>query len=215
MVLELSTAFAMRCPVCGRLEIDQINIFQLSGDKKYTIHCDCGSEKAIIARKGSKHIAMNYYCIICDCKHSIVIPKVKFWSKNRFNTLLCHETDLKLGYYGSYKLLNRELERQQKDLDSMANELGFDDFIDPELMLAVLDYLHDTAADSNLYCECGSHDINIELFSNRVELACNNCQASLIIPVSCKEDLVGLKMSDEIVLKFSPGNTRNSKHPWI
>lgn len=215
MVLELSTAFAMRCPVCGRLEVDQINIFQLSGNRKHTIYCECGSEKAIISRKGSSYLVMDYYCIICDYKHSIVIPKEKFWTKNHLNILGCLETDLSLGYYGPYKLIKEELESQQRDLASLADELGFDDFIDPELMLEVLDYLHDSAANSNLYCECGSHDINIELFSDKVELTCNNCQASLIIPAAYREDLVRLKMSDEIVLSFSPESTIHSKHPWI
>ncbi|MFW6381470.1 MAG: hypothetical protein ACOCZ3_02895 [Bacillota bacterium] len=214
MVLELSTAFSIRCPDCGRLQVDQINIFELSGRGTRDIYCSCGNKKASISRQGSDHIRVDYYCIICDQKHTTYIPASHFWNHSQLHPLLCQNTSLNLGYYGSYSLLQEELQRQQRELDSLASELGFDDFVDPELMLEVLDHLHDKAAESGLYCECGSHDINIELFSDRVELSCNNCQATLTIPASYQQDLQELKMSDELILTLKRPS-RVTGRSWV
>lgn len=207
MVIELSTALAMRCPICGRLDVHQLNVFQLLEDEPHNFYCRCGSNKASITRKGGRYIAVDYYCIICDEEHTIIIPRKLFWSRNRLNSLLCLETDLNLGYYGPYKLIKVELDRQQQELDLMANELGFDDFADPEVMLEMLDYLHDLAAAGGFYCQCGNHDINIELFSDRLELSCNNCGSFMQVPASCSGDYNSLKELGEIVIKLNPANS--------
>jgi len=215
MLLEYSTAFALRCPTCGRLDTDKVHIFDLSGNKKHDIFCECGTKKASITRMDARHIKLDYYCIICEEEHSVIITASDFWSKNHLNTLVCTNTNLNLGYYGPHSLLKKELRKQQEELDSMANDLGFDDFVDPELMLEVLDYLHDAAAAGKLVCECGSHNINIELFSDSLELSCNNCGAKLSISASSENDLKKLRMSDEIVLKYNPGNKKKEKPNWM
>ncbi|MFW5991590.1 MAG: hypothetical protein ACOCQN_00165 [Halanaerobiaceae bacterium] len=209
MVIEKSTAFAMRCPTCGRLDVEQINIFQLSGDGEVVFRCDCGTTKATIRKRGGSYISVNYYCIICDKPHSIVLPKNIFWSRKHLNTLHCLDTDLNLGYFGSYRLIREELERQQEELNSMANELGFDEFADPEVMLEILDYLHDIAATGGLYCECGSHNINIELFSDKLELSCHHCNARLKISAAKRADLDNIKKMDEIIISFTTGRSKN------
>lgn len=210
MVIELSTAFAMRCPTCGRLDVHQLNIFQLSGDEIRQFACDCGSKIAEIRKKGTKYIEITYFCIICETEHSVIMPQNIFWSKNKLNSLVCLDTDLNLGYYGSYKLIRKELERQQEELNSMANELGFDEFADPEIMLEILDYLHDVAASGGLYCECGNHDIDIELFSDKIELNCNNCGSMQHLSATCKDDLDQLKKADEVIIKLATGKPKNS-----
>lgn len=211
MVIERTTVFAMRCPACGRLDVQHLNIFQLAGNRTQDIYCECGSHKASISRKGANYISIHYYCIICDHEHSIILPKSIFWSKNRLNSLVCLDTELNLGYYGSYRLIRAELKRQQEELNSMANELGFDDFADPEIMLETLDYLHDIAATGGLFCECGSQDINIELFSDKLELSCNNCNSAMQIPASSEFDLDRLKSQGEVVIKLATGKSKNSK----
>jgi Zn finger protein HypA/HybF involved in hydrogenase expression len=209
MVIELSTAFAMRCPTCGRLDIDQLNIFQFSGSGARDIYCECGTRKASIQKKGTSYISIRYYCIICDSEHNCILPKRVFWSRKQLNSLACLDTDLNLGYFGSYRLIKKELDRQQEELNSMANELGFDEFVNPEIMLEVLDYLHDIAADGGLYCECGSHDINIELYSDKLELSCNKCHSIRQILASKQDDLDNLKKTDEVIIKLATGRSKN------
>ncbi|MFW6238585.1 MAG: hypothetical protein ACOC5A_05075, partial [Halanaerobiales bacterium] len=145
MALEISTAFALRCPECGHIDLEQINIFQLSGGAQFILRCDCGGEMGTIVRRDSGSISLNYNCLICNKEHSLVITPRKFWSTSRLFSLDCLETDLNLGYYGSYSHLCEKLAQQKEELDSLASELGFDDFADPEVMLDILDRLHDIA----------------------------------------------------------------------
>lgn len=203
MVIELSTTFAIRCGMCSSLELYQLNIFDLSGDKNCDIFCKCGSQLLSITRKGSKYLSIKYYCIICDLEHTVLIPNSIFWTKNRVNSLLCLETGLNLGYYGSYTKLQRELDRQQKELDLMANDLGFADFVNPEIILEVLDFIHDMAELGVLFCECGCSDLNIELFFDSLELTCNNCNSAIIIPAANKNHLNKLKKMNEVVIKLN------------
>ena len=212
MVIELSTAFSMRCSDCGHLEINQVNVFQIL-DKK-SIYCDCGNKKCTIKRKGSKYVEITYYCIICDYEHSVIITQDKFWATHTYNAVECPNTNLNVGYYGSYKLINKVLKKQQEELDAMANELGFDDFDNPEVMLEVLDYLHDMAARGDLFCDCGSRDIYIDLASKKVKLTCGYCNTSIVIPASSKEDLSNLKNLKKVELKVQSGNPNNIS-PWI
>lgn len=97
----------------------------------------------------------------------------------------------------------------------MANDLGFDDFADPELMLAILDYLHDIAANGSLFCQCGSHDINVDLFSDQIRLICNNCGAARIVSAKKSKDLDYLKQKGELMLNIPAGTGNNPKDPWI
>ncbi len=210
MVVDLSIAFAIRCPDCGRLSVEKVNIFQLSAREGYNIYCECGSKKAVVKREKTGKINITYQCIICNYTHSLVINKDKYLSNMSIHPIYCPRSNLNLGYYGSYKLIKTELKRQQEELDLMIDELGMDDFSNPELMLNILDYLHDLSAGGYLYCECGCHDIYIELFYDQIELTCNNCNASLIIPAKKEEDLNNLKIMDEIVLKL-----KHSRGPWI
>ena len=216
MVLELANLFAMRCPACGRLGTDPVNIFDLSGKSQKHLSCGCGSEKAVIWRNDKKKIGIRYYCIICEVTHRKLISASKFWSKDELHSFHCLKTGLNLGYYGPYHLIRAELDRQQAELNSMADELGFEDFVDPELMLEILDYLHDLAASGRLVCACDSKDINVELFFDRVELNCNDCQASLNVPAASREDIKHLRSCSEVVLDVSPPSPSSpNKDPWI
>lgn len=215
MVIELSTSFAMRCPTCGRLDVHRLNVFNLAGGEPLEYYCECGSHKATIERKGSKYINIRYYCIICDLEHSMILPHNIFWSKNHLNSLICLDTELNLGYFGPEKKIMAELDRQREELNSMANELGFDEFADPEIMLEILDYLHDVAAEGGLFCECGNHEISIELYTDKLELTCSICGSSQQLAASSKEDLYQLKGMDDVIIKLPKGKPKSSKNPEV
>ncbi|MGM0602156.1 MAG: hypothetical protein ACQESS_02450 [Bacillota bacterium] len=216
MLLELSTTIAVSCPACGRLGTDEINIFQLSGGTVHQLKCSsCGAKKASIRRTKKGYIQIDYFCLLCNRAHKKIVSPKKFWHSDRITPLLCEETGLNLGYFGSTEMIKSELQRQKEELDMMADELGFEDFVNPELMLEVLDYLHDIAAEGRLNCECGSHDINIELFNDRIELSCNNCGAHIDISVKTRDDLTELKKEGRVHLHSIQGKPHNSRDPWI
>ncbi len=212
MILEKKTSLATRCSGCGRLEINQINIFQLSGQKELTYSCQCGRGKIDVVRdRGEVHLTA--YCLVCDRRHDLVVSDSRFWNIHNVSNLTCPRTGLNLGYYGGYALLQQEVDRQQKELEMLADGLGFDDFADPEIMLMALDILHDFAAGGDLICECGSSEVSIDLFSDFIQLTCQRCQGFLSLPAGDQEDVGRLRERETLLLTYqsntSPPRSRN------
>jgi len=215
MLINLSTTVALSCPACGRLEKERINIFELPAGESRAIRCSCGAEKASIKRKYNSYIEIDYFCLNCSQVHKMVISPEKFWQSNNLYSLSCKKEGLNPGYFGPPEKVARELEKEKEDLEQMAEEMGFNDFEDPDLMLQILDYIDDLAAAGSLSCECGSYDINIELFSNKIELICNQCSSHITIKAAVESDLTELKKRDNIELHKFQGESKNSLDPWI
>jgi len=209
MLINLSTTIALSCPACGRLEKEKINIFELPVGELKQLSCSCGAEKAALKRKENSQIQINYFCLHCDKAHKITVRFQKFWHSNKMLPLSCRETGLNPGFFGPPVLVNEEIKKEKQDLDLMAAELGFDDFKNPDIMLQSLDFIHDIAADGALSCECGSYNINIELFSDKIQLICNNCGAHLNIAAVNKDDLNNLRQLNKVQLHFIQGKPNN------
>ncbi len=201
MLIDKNIALAIRCSKCGLLDIHQLNIFHLSGQKKVSLRCECGHQKINLYRE-KDDINLSPYCLVCGKRHDINLDHKKFWTKNTVKSLNCPRTGLNLGYYGPYYILQSKIDRQQKELELLAAGLGFDDFTDPEIMLSVLDLLHDFAANGSLNCECGSKDIGIDLSEDEIHLNCFQCPGRLNISAVNLADLKFLENLTEIVLKY-------------
>jgi hypothetical protein len=209
MLINLSTTIALSCPACGRLEKETVNIFELPVGELKQLSCSCGAEKAALKRKENSQIEINYFCLHCNKAHKVKVKAQKFWHSKRLQPLSCRETGLNPGFFGPPALVNEEIKKEKQDLDLMAAELGFDDFKNPDIMLQALDLIHDIAAEGSLDCDCGSDDINIELFSDKIQLICNNCGAHLNIAAVNKDDLNNLRQLNKVQLHFIQGKPNN------
>jgi len=211
MIIEKITSLALRCSDCGKLETHQLNIFQLSGEKKLDLGCECGHNKVEVQRV-SQEIIIKPYCLACGRYHQLVLPEEQLWNSGDVQALVCPRTRLNLGYYGPFAQLQQEIDQQQRELELLTDGLGFDDFADPKVMLTALDILHDFAAQGELNCECGSHEVNIELLSEQIVLTCKLCAGVLSIPASSPNDINRLENFDSLLLQYrsntSPTNPR-------
>lgn len=209
MLINLATTIALSCPACGRLEKEKLNVFELPIDKLVHLSCSCGAEKTSLVRKKNSDIEINYFCLHCNTAHQLQISQQKFWYSKNLNLLSCEKTGLNPGFFGPPPLINEELKKERRDLELMAEELGFDEFKNPDIMLQVLDFIHDIAAEGALKCECGSDNLNIELFSDEIQLICSCCGAYLNIAASNKDDLASLKQLNKIQLQSIQGRPNN------
>jgi len=209
MLINLSTTIALSCPACGRLEKEKVNIFELPVGELKQLSCSCGAEKAALLRKENSQVQINYFCLHCDKAHKEIFSAQDFWHSNYLQPLSCRDTGLNPGFFGPPVLVNDEIKKEKQDLELMAAELGFDDFKNPEIMLQALDIIHDIAAEGALSCECGSDDINIELFSDKIQLICNNCGSRLNIEAVEKEDLKNLRQLNSVQLHSIQGKPNN------
>ena len=209
MLINISTTIALSCPACGRLEKETINIFELPVDELKQLSCSCGAEKAAVKRKENSGLQINYFCLHCNKAHKIIVSAQKFWHSKKLIPLSCRETGLNPGFFGPPALVEEEIKKEKQDLELMAAELGFDDFKNPDIMLQSLDLIHDIAAEGALSCECGSDNINIELFSDKIQLICNNCGAYLNIAAVNKNDLKNLRQLNKVQLHSIQGKPNN------
>ncbi len=200
MVIEYFTTISLRCPVCGRLDIHPISIFDFSGKSGKDIYCECGYRKVKLGNKNFKRFWIQFSCIICEMEHTLYYTPAEFWGL-RLLTIHCPDTDLKLGYLGPEILVQGEIQDQQQDLDDMIKDLGFDDYFrDPEVMLGVLDILHDIAETGGLFCQCGNRNIDIDMYPDKIELLCRNCQGITMINARTVSDLEQLKETKRVIL---------------
>lgn len=209
MLIKLSTTIALSCPACGRLERDEINIFELPTAKLKKLSCSCGAEKASIMRKKNSRIQINYFCLHCNKAHKINVSAQKFWYSKKLTPLSCRETGLNPGFFGRSALVNEEIKKEKQDLELIAAELGFDDFKNPDIMLQALDFIDDIAEEGALSCECGSDNIKIELFSDKIQIICDNCGARLDIEAVSDRDLKELRQLDEVRIHSIQGKPNN------
>ena len=196
MLIEYKTTIAWRCPICGELSPDKVNIFDFAGNNRLDLKCDCDFVKVSIERMKNKY-SLEYTCIFCESRHSIIYSSEEFWSAE-IKEIKCLNMEAELGYLGSKTKINNFLETEE-ELNHVLSELEVKDyFSQPEIMLSILDELQLIAQNSNLVCQCGNLDIDIEILPQEIRLICENCQGTTTINTATQEDLEVLKQMQKI-----------------
>ncbi|WP_027339896.1 hypothetical protein [Halonatronum saccharophilum] len=198
MLLEFKLALAWRCPVCGELEVDEINLFDFSGKDRLDIKCGCGFTKLVFGKGDKKRYWLEYSCLICETKHRVSYSQSDFWSK-RIKKLKCLDNGAELGYLGDYKEVKRLADEEEECLKIMIDKLEFEDyFSNPEIMLSVLNELHDIAETNGLICQCGNSNIDIDMLPKEIRLTCNRCRGVTKVKAESNDDLAFLKKIRQI-----------------
>ncbi len=186
MLICTETTLVMRCPECGRLERHGISRFTLAGrGSSLQINCSCGALKLLLTFRGKK-VNLQVPCVVCGSRHACSVNARTFWSRG-YIELFCQVTGLELGHLGA-----EDRVRDQACLDEALDRIEFmgDSFFhNREIMYAVLSHVHNLGKAGRLYCQCGNHRIEVDIFPDRLELHCSRCNNLCIIYAETKEDL--------------------------
>ena len=200
MIVATEFIVAIRCPLCGKLDLHNVSRFSLAGSGSYKINCACGAPKLVIGTKNHQKYWFQIPCVLCETNH-LVYYKAKELCSDKVEYLYCTETNVELGFFGSEEKVRGLAENYEYNLESLVDGLGYDDyFFSPEIMFEVLNSLHDVAEEGFLYCECGSYQIEIDIFPDRIELQCKECKTVSTIFAETEEDLKRLKGTKKIEL---------------
>lgn len=200
MIIATQKKLALRCPLCGKLEISSLSLFDFSGHSPLRVTCNCGFNKLTVSTKNFKEFYLQIPCLICDEVHLLKFNRHDLWEKP-LTVLRCVDTGQELGYIGSDTALEKVLSRKQHDLESIINNFGFDDyFSNPSVMFEVLNHLHKIAEDDKLFCLCGNNQIEIDVFPEKLELHCPMCQSLHIVYAETLEDLRVVKQANMIAM---------------
>ncbi|HBE77447.1 MAG TPA: hypothetical protein DDW65_06635 [Firmicutes bacterium] len=200
MIVSTQRSLALRCPLCGRLEHHSISFFDFSGNVPVKVTCKCGFNKLIINTKNYKEFYLQMSCLICEDVHILKFTRAELWEKS-LAVLRCTETGQELGYIGDETVLMKIIKQKQNDIESIMNNLGFDDyFTNPPIMFEVLKHLHQIAELNQMFCLCGNSQIEIDVYPEKLELHCPICQSLHIIYAETIEDLQIVKQVNSIAL---------------
>lgn len=200
MLVTTQRSVALRCSLCGRLEFNQLSLFGFSGHVPVRVSCKCGFTKLIINTRNYQEFFLQLPCLICEEVHIIRVTRQELWEKTTL-VLRCTDTGQELGYIGSRVSIEKMVRQKQDDIESIINNLGFDDyFSNPQVMFEVLNHLHQIVEDNNLFCLCGNNHIEIDVFPEKLELHCPICQSLHIIYAETVEDLRVVKQANLIAM---------------
>jgi len=203
MLVSTYTTIALRCPVCGKMDFYALSRFNMSGNKKLNIKCECGANLLSMGRYKGKYFWMQIMCSMCESKHMYYYSAKELWSE-KLLTLICEETGVEVGFLGSREDVRKNVQNMDKSVQEMAEELGYEEYFNnPEIMYKVLEHLHLIADKGKLSCGCGNYNLEVEVFPDRMELHCDDCGAVGIVFAETFKDWEIVQGLTEIILTES------------
>ncbi|CEP68412.1 Uncharacterized [Moorella glycerini] len=200
MLIPTLNVVVLRCPTCGRLEFRGLSLFNFAGSRTWQAECSCGTTLLTISRKKGKNFWLQYHCGMCDCLHINRYTRQELWSRELL-TLTCKETELEVGFIGPREKVQRAVQRHDRTLAEVAQDLGFDDYFEePDVMYQLLSLIYQLAEDGRVSCGCGNENIEIEIFPGHLQLRCEACRAEKNLPAGTMADLERVENLQEIRL---------------
>jgi len=200
MLLNSSISLGVYCDKCGHYEMFDISIFSLSKDKTAKIESTCSDNYITVRTYDYKSFYFSVYCSSCNTRH-IYKYTLSDILKGINREFKCDLTQLSILYIGERSKVEKYVEKSNKELDDIILKCGFDSHINnPYIMMKVLDKIHEIAEKGNLYCDCGCRDIDVSLFSDRVELKCMKCGSLNIVYAENIQDYENVANRERIVL---------------
>jgi hypothetical protein len=182
------------------MESHEISRFTVSKDNTYSVFCSCGAFKMSLQTKNYTRYSLTVSCVFCDGSHTRDFSGRHLWTGHVI-TLFCTDTGLDIAHIGTAEQVRRVDSEGVEGLDVLIDEFGGDGYFhNSAVMNEVLRCLHDIADRGMLYCQCGDHQIGVEIFPDRLELHCKNCGSINIIYAETEEDLSVIRQVDEIEL---------------
>ena len=218
MILPTSTEVALRCPACGKIEINKLSLFKFSSSSSVIIKCSCGEDLVNIYSKDRKYFWLQFYCVMCDSYHVNRMNRQELWSPytGKGFEIFCDETTLEVGYIGNATWIEEKIITQPQTISDLAKEMGFTEYFkNPEVMYEILEQLYHLAENGNLLCACGNQNLEIEIFPENIEVICEDCGLKGKITAETEDDLKKMlsfsriKLSNERI--FAPNGNNMKK----
>jgi len=189
MLINTQTTLALRCPHCGKLDFYALSRFGCSGRNIGKIKCECGAGLLSVCQKGKGVFRLQVDCVMCETKHVLSYKSKELWNSEVL-TIICESTGVEIGFIGSKDAVLKSVKRVDRSLREIAEELGYDKyFINADIMYQVLDLLRKMTDEGQMSCSCGSSQVELEVYPDRVELLCPQCDAVGIVFAETVKDL--------------------------
>lgn len=199
MIKEFKKSIGYICASCSSIIIKDISLFDLGGNGKSVFKCTAGSSCDTVcitmSQKNDKY-AISIDCPACGEQHIFNIRKATFWQSDFF-VMDCPETGMGILFLGDKEKIRAAIDTQEKNIMAMNDEYAICGEL--AMLFDAVEHINQLAKEQNVTCNCGSHDISIELDDTKITLLCRQCGNRLDIPTS-EEALDKLLNTSTIVL---------------
>lgn len=154
-------------------------------------------------------------CVLCETEHSVYLPERDIWGA-RLKSVLCQETGIEILFLGEEgEVLEAATGTEDEARRALADE-NYDYFDNPSVMYEILNHLHRVANDGGLICPCKEGEVEVEVYSDRVELHCTNCHRWWVVNAGKEEDLAilnweGIQLADDGGKEIDAGKTKRRR----
>ncbi len=214
LLTEKETTIAYRCPHCGASIFSMVGIFSLSGDLM-KLKCSCGESELTIQRTADQKIRLSVPCIACVKPHMYTLGQNTFFRrKGDVFRLPCSYTGLDLCFIGGKEDVAEAIQKANDELLALMQEAGLEDMealhagdemlsereTDPQVADIVRYTIAELNEEGKIHCKCQNNAIahyNFHLHDGKVTIFCEECEASLTLPMT------GVSTAEAFILRDS------------
>lgn len=191
-ISDKSCVIASRCPECGAIIADRINIFNLSG-AQHNIKCKiCGKSTLSISMSADEKIRLSVPCLVCPHPHPYTLASTSFFTKDLF-LLQCSYSGLDVCFIGQEEKVDEALRLSAKQLKELFDEQKTEEqsknFLDADVMQEVMYSVEELAITNRIRCDCGEPNLAIVVDYDKVHISCKDCSCKTTLYASEKSDI--------------------------
>ena len=201
MVIHTVATLALYCSHCGKIHTHDVSRFSLKACNRAELHCNCGHMLAKIRFSRGGNFLITVYCELCKKNHVLTI-EYKHNASEELHKLYCRNNNLELGFVGSRRLIDQTLERHRSAVNRALPDLTSPDNENSQIMLDILNKVHDIAENGGVICRCGGDSIRAQVLHACIKLQCQNCGAHAVFSARSEADFERLKSVQVIELSL-------------
>lgn len=191
MVISAVSTLALYCSRCGKIELHNVSRF-LINNAECQLACSCGQVQGSITSAGRHQYLLDIPCVVCETNHLIFLDS-KLFRQPKASKVYCAQANLELGFVGSPEAIAETIARHKQEVASLACEMdgqSEDQGIEnSQILLEILNRIHDIAEQGGVYCSCGNTDVGVDVLVDAIEISCSQCEGRLVISAKDEQDL--------------------------
>lgn len=200
MLIDTSVTIAYKCTSCGSFEFFNTSLFILMYKKNCSLSCRCRMSSIKIKQEGERNYFIAIPCIGCGSEHTFLLTKRNILMCDPI-VFDCPETGMHICFVGRDDVVRKKVDSLEEEFDELMDMYGYESYFrNTQVMFDMLNRVHDIALKGNLYCECGSVDIELILLSDCILLRCVKCGCDTKIPAARNNDLKGMAAQGHILI---------------
>lgn len=201
MVIYTDATLALYCTRCGKIQTHLISPFTLNPSGRAKLNCQCGHKQGEICVSSHGQFLLTVFCELCQRNHVLCFSN-RYTDTGIVQKLYCMKHNLELGFVGECRLIEQTIEWHKSAVNYPLPDPNSPDSDNPEVMLDLLNRVHDIAERGGVTCRCGRALIRAEVFSSYIELRCQTCGAYETFSARTESDLARVESAQLIELSL-------------